>query len=90
MGKLEDIASGLRSRKRLPFDRQMWSPGKLIIHLAKEVRRLRKNQCKPSVRCVFEYDKYVDEVYGSDSGEQSYIHHAPRHGYHPVYIEDED
>lgn len=76
MGKLEDIAKTLRSRKRLPFDRKLWSPGTLIVHLVKEVRTLRKNQCKPGMRCIFEYDNYIDNTYGTDSGDQPALHHG--------------
>ena len=70
MGKLEDIAKTLRSKKRLPFDGKSWRVKDLVIFLAKEVRRLRKTQCKPGVHCLFEYDNYLDEKYGRDGGDQ--------------------
>jgi len=74
VGKLEDIAGTLRSRKRLPFDGKSWTPAKLIVHLVKEVRHLRKTQCMPGVHCIFKYDEYLDGVYGTDSGDQPVPH----------------
>lgn len=95
MGKLEDIARTLRSRKRLPFDNKQWTPAKLIVHLAKEVRHLRKNQCQPSMGCIFRYDEYIDGVYGTDSGDQPAVPHralnkpSPPLTF-PVHIDGED
>lgn len=78
MGKLDDIASTLRSKKKLPFDGKQWTPGDLLIYLAQEVRRLRKQQCVPGMHCIFKYDDYIEEVYGSDSGDQSIIKSTPK------------
>jgi len=95
VGKLEDIAKTLRSRKLLPFDNKQWTPAKLIVHLVKEVRHLRKHQCKPGMHCIFEYDAYLDGVYGTDSGDQPAVPHRslskPRAPLvFPVYVDDPD
>lgn len=71
--KLEIAVKSLRSKKKLKWDNKYYLPGDLILHLAREVRKLRKTQCKPSVRCLFEYYNYIQGVYGSDSGDQDLL-----------------
>lgn len=66
---LESAARKLRSRKKLKWDNREYCPGELIIHLAKEVHRLRKVQCKPGTHCLFEYEDYIEKIYGRNSGD---------------------
>jgi hypothetical protein len=68
VSRLEEIARTLRSRKKLPFDGKWWTPGSLILYLAKEVRKLRKNQCEPCARCAARFDTWLDDYYGNDDG----------------------
>jgi len=40
-----------------------WCLATLIQHLAKEVKRLNKNQCEPSAKCLFEGQEYMNTKY---------------------------
>lgn len=90
MGKLENIAKTLRSRKKLPFDRKLWSSSTLILYLVKEIRQLRKNQCKPGMHCIHKYDTYLDNIYGTDAGDQLVPYHQTQWVTHPVYVDEDE
>ncbi len=62
--KFEIAVASLKSKKKIPFDNRHYLPAELITKLAKEVRALRANQCVPSMRCLFEYEDYIDKIYG--------------------------
>jgi hypothetical protein len=66
--KLESQAKSLRSQKKIKWDNKWYTPGELIILLAKEVHRLRKQKCKPGTSCLFKYEDYLDKIYGRESG----------------------
>jgi len=56
--KLNDILINYRGKE--------WKAKELILSLHKEVRELKKNKCKPSVNCLFEGQRYLDEKYLDD------------------------
>ena len=40
-----------------------WDLAELLEHLAQRVRKLERNQCKPSAKCLFEGQSYMDKKY---------------------------
>lgn len=46
------------------YKRKHWDLAELVQTLAIENRQLRKRQCQPSVKCLFEGQRYLDEKYG--------------------------
>jgi hypothetical protein len=51
------------------YNNKTWCVGSLLEALAIEVAELRKKQCKPSVKCLFEGQQYLDNKYLGQSDE---------------------
>ncbi len=45
------------------YRRKKWDLNELVQHLADRVKVLEKNQCIPSVKCLFEGREYMDNKY---------------------------
>lgn len=64
--KLAVAAEPLRGKATIRWDNKKWDATDLLVHLAKEVRRLRRSQCKPCTACVIRYEDFYDELYGPE------------------------
>ena len=45
------------------YRRRKWCIAELLQHLARRVYDLERNQCKPSVKCLFKGQEYIDDKY---------------------------
>jgi hypothetical protein len=43
-----------------------WNVSELVQFLAAEVTRLKRNRCKPSTKCLFKGQQYLDNKYSGD------------------------
>ena len=45
------------------YRRKKWDLVELLEHLAQRIHKLERNQCKPSAKCLFEGQEYLDKKY---------------------------
>jgi len=45
------------------YRRKKWDIVELLEYLASHAHKLERNQCKPSAKCLFEGQDYMDEKY---------------------------
>jgi len=45
------------------YYRKEWDVFELAEHLAQQVKELKKNQCKPHMRCLFKAQDYINKNY---------------------------
>ena len=61
--KGQEILSGETGSILVKHKRKKWCMLELLQHLAARVDELEGKQCIPSIKCLFEGQKYVDDKY---------------------------